>query len=108
MSDHTHLPGEHDEPSSRYDHEGQSKPPGFWRSRTGLVTIGFLAIGGFFLVTEHRAHLIPYLGYMLPLLLIFACLPMHFMHGGHGGHGGGANSDDDRSDSGRSTPPHQH
>ena len=56
--------------------------------RFKIVLIGFLAIAGFFLVTEHRAHLIPYLGY-LPFLLLLACPLMHvFMHGGHGGHGG--------------------
>ena len=58
---------------------------GEWlRSRTGLVLLGFLAVAGYFLVTEHRAHLLN----ALPFLLIFAFLLMHvFMHGGHGGHG---------------------
>ena len=109
MSDHTHLPDEH-EPGSRYDHQGEPKPTSFWGSRTGLVTIGFLAVGGFFLVAEHRAHLVPYLGYALPLLLIFACLPMHFMHGGHGGHGGHGREEksDDPSDSQQNTPTHHH
>lgn len=55
--------------------------------RSNWVLIGFLAIGGFFLVTEHRAHLLPFLGY-LPFLLLLACPLMHlFHHGGHGGHG---------------------
>ena len=52
--------------------------------RGGIVLIGFLLIAGYFLVTEHRAHLalaIPY----LPFLLLLACPFMHFfMHGGHG------------------------
>lgn len=88
-------------------HDGGTR--GFFRSRANLVLIGFLAIGGFFLVTEHRAHLIPYLGYW-PFLLILACPLMHlFMHGGYGGHGEG----DDRSRGGGSAdggqnPPHQH
>ncbi len=57
------------------------------RRRTNWVLIGFLAIGGYFLVTEHRAHLLPLLGY-LPYLLLLACPLMHlFHHGGHGGHG---------------------
>lgn len=47
--------------------------------------LGFLAIAGYFLLTEHRAHVVPY----LPFLLLLACPLMHiFMHGGHGHHGG--------------------
>ncbi|HEX4940722.1 MAG TPA: DUF2933 domain-containing protein [Candidatus Kapabacteria bacterium] len=54
--------------------------------RSNWVFIGFLAIGGYFLITEHRAHLLPFLGY-LPFLLLLACPLMHiFHHGGHGGH----------------------
>lgn len=59
-----------------------------WRTRGGIVLLGFLAVATFFLVTEHRAHLalaVPY----LPWLLFLACPLMHvFMHHGHGGHGG--------------------
>jgi hypothetical protein len=41
-------------------------------------------VGGFFLLTEHRAHLLGW----LPFLLILACPLMHvFMHHGHR-HGG--------------------
>jgi len=77
----------------------------FLFSRSGLVMLGFLAVGGYFLWTEHQAHTIA----ALPWVLIGGCLVMHlFMHGGHGGHGehgGGADavSDDDgpESDSGR-------
>lgn len=54
-------------------------------SRTKWYFLGFLAIAGYFLLTEHRAHVVPY----LPFLLLLACPLMHlFMHGGHGGHGG--------------------
>lgn len=67
--------------------------PGFFSSRVNIALLGFLAIGGYFLVTEHRAHLIPYLKY-LPYLLLLACPFMHlFMHGEHGDrhdHGGGS------------------
>jgi hypothetical protein len=59
-----------------------SKP--WWRLPSGIVFIGFLAIGAFFLITEHRAHILGW----LPFLLLLACPLMHFMHGGHGGHGG--------------------
>lgn len=59
----------------------------WWRTRGGLVLLGFLAIGAYLLITEHRAHLALALPY-LPWLLFLACPLMHlFMHGGHGGHG---------------------
>ncbi|MGQ7816587.1 DUF2933 domain-containing protein [Pseudomonas aeruginosa] len=58
-------------------------PPNFWRSRyaIGLVVIGGVAI--YFLLTEHLAHVVG----ALPYLLLLACPLMHvFMHRGHGGH----------------------
>lgn len=56
----------------------------FLRSRSGLVMLGFLAVGGYFLWTGHQAHVIV----VLPWFLIGGCLVMYlFMHGGHGGHG---------------------
>jgi len=56
----------------------------FLTSRAGLVAIGFLAVIGVLMFTEHRAHALGALFWLLP----FACLFMHmFMHGGHGGHG---------------------
>jgi DUF2933 family protein len=60
---------------------------GWLSSRTGPVLLGFLAIAAFFLITEHRAHLLG----ILPYLLLLACPLLHlFMHGGHGGHGEGS------------------
>jgi hypothetical protein len=53
---------------------------------TGIrwVLIAFLGIAGFFLVTEHRAHV---LGAM-PYVLLLACPFLHmFLHRGHGHHG---------------------
>jgi hypothetical protein len=45
----------------------------------------FLAIAGFFLWEEHRAHLLG----ALPYVLLLLCPVVHmFMHRGHGGHGG--------------------
>ena len=95
--------------SGHENHQNHGRDKGnFFASRANIVLIGFLVIGGYFLVTEHRAHLIPYLGY-LPFLLVLACPLMHlFMHGGHGGHGGDKNADGGSSDSRQNTPPHQH
>jgi len=53
-------------------------------SRSGLICLGFLAIAGFFLWTEHRAHLLG----ILPYVLLLLCPLLHLLHGGHGGHGG--------------------
>lgn len=69
----------------------------FLLSRTGIVTLGFLAVGGYFLWTEHQAHVIA----VLPWLLIGGCLVMHLsMHGGHGGHSGHSDGGNSRSGSG--------
>mgnify|MGYP000024967799 CR=1 FL=1 len=57
---------------------------GFWTSKAGLATVGFLLIAAFLLLSEHRAHALG----VLPFLLLAACPLLHmFMHGGHGGHG---------------------
>lgn len=56
---------------------------GFFRSRSNVVLIVFLLIGGFFIVAEHRAHLFEW----LPFLLLLACPLLHLFHG-HGDHGG--------------------
>ncbi len=65
--------------------EKNSGATNWLRSRAGLALCGFLAIAAFFLWTEHRAHLLG----ILPYLLLLACPFMHWlMHGGHGGHGG--------------------
>ena len=70
-----------------HDHDvqpGQTKAPPFWRSRYGLGLVVFGAVAAYFLLSEHRAH---FLG-ALPFMLLLACPLMHvFMHHGHGGHG---------------------
>lgn len=67
---------------------GQSSPGKRWRLSGGnVVLLAFLAIAAFFLWTEHRAHLLG----ALPYLLLLGCVFMHlFMHRGHG-HGGNHN-----------------
>jgi DUF2933 family protein len=71
---------------SLHDNSSHRKQPqgSFFTSPAGLVLIGFLAITGGLLFTEHRAHVLGALIYV-PLLL---CPLMHFfMHRGHGSHG---------------------
>jgi hypothetical protein len=72
--------------------DGGHENRGFFASRANIVLVGFLLIGGFYLVAEHRAHLWLVLPW-LPWLLLLACPLMHvFMHHGHGGHGGNSDS----------------
>ena len=60
-----------------------------WRTKGGVVLCGFLLVAGFYLLTEHTAHVLG----ALPLLLLAACPLMHmFMHHGHHGHGGASNT----------------
>ena len=74
----------HDHGGDRaHQHEGHDQTP-WYKTRGGIVLLGFLAIAAYFLWTEHRAHVIAFLPYALLLL----CPLMHlFMHHGHGGHG---------------------
>ncbi len=67
----------HDEPTELGEH---CAPRGY-----NWTLVAFLVIAAFFLFTEHRAHLLG----ALPFLLLLACPLMHlFMHHGHGAHGG--------------------
>ncbi len=53
------------------------------QSKARWVFFGFLAVAVFLMLTEHRAHLLG----ILPYLLLLACPLMHlFMHHGHGSH----------------------
>jgi len=73
------------------DHE----PPPFWRSRAGIALLLVVAVGGFLLFTEHRAHVLG----VLPFAFLLACPLMHvFMHHGHhhGGHSHGERGNDER------------
>jgi len=61
-----------------------SHRPGEQEPRTNWILIGFLAIAAFFLITEHTAHVLG----ALPYLILLLCPLLHFfMHRGHGGHG---------------------
>lgn len=55
----------------------------FWLTPNGLAALGFIGAVVYFLLSEHRAHFI----YFLPYLIFLLCPLMHlFMHRGHGGH----------------------
>ena len=58
------------------------------RSRSGLALLGFLAIAGFFLLSEHRAHALG----ALPFVLLALCPLLHLF--GHAGHDHGAEKGD--------------
>ena len=62
------------------DHSHQHDDTDPTPRRGKWVLLGFLLIAGFFLFTEHRAHLFGF----LPFLLILACPMMHLFHHGHG------------------------
>jgi hypothetical protein len=71
-----------------------------WPAVGKYVFIGFALIGGYFLLTEHRAHVLG----ALPYLLLLACPLMHLFHK-HGEHGSSEKQDDrQQSDS----PQHHH
>ena len=71
--DHTHAA-----------HSEQTAAPPFWRSRYAVGLLVFGAVATYFLLSEHRAHFIG----ALPFLLLLACPIMHlFMHHGHEGKG---------------------
>jgi hypothetical protein len=64
--------------------EHPSDTRSWFRSRSGVVLLVFLAMAAFFLVTEHRAHVLG----ALPYVLLLACPLLHLFHSGHGrGHG---------------------
>ena len=57
------------------------------RSRSAWVLVSFGLIAGFFLLSEHRAHALG----VLPYLLLLACPLLHrFSHGSHAGDDGHA------------------
>ena len=74
------------------EHQHESPSDGAIKSRANIALIVFLVIAAFFLIAEHRAHLVAWLPYW-PYLLLLACPFMHlFMHGGHG-HGNHGSSE---------------
>jgi hypothetical protein len=69
-------------------HRHTSRTRGWLQTPGGWVLLGFLAIAAFFLITEHRAHVLGALPYVLLLLCPVLHLLLHRGHGGgHAGHG---------------------
>lgn len=67
----------------KHEPENHSEPGSFWRSRYALGYLVIGAVAAYFLLTDHLAHVIG----ALPYLLLLACPLMHvFMHHGHGQH----------------------
>jgi hypothetical protein len=104
----TNRPFRPDPATSRRAQRGAALP---W------VFFGFLLVAGFFFFTEHRAHLMG----ALPFILLALCPLMHLFHAGHGGHGhqGGHRGPDTPKPTvggqgstpappGAPRPPHQH
>jgi len=75
-----------------------NKQPGFWKTRFGMTFAVFLTVAGTLLIFEHQAHIAAYEDWPI-LLLLAACIGMHFfMHGSHGGHDNSGNGSDHRED----------
>lgn len=70
----------------QHDHSGSDNAHR-QRRVSRWVFFGFVLIAGYFLITEHRAHLVGFVPF-LPLLLLAACPLLHFFH--HRGHDHGA------------------
>lgn len=82
-----------------HDHHESPQRGGSSRGRIALAV--FLAIAAFLLFSEHRAHALGF----LPYLLLLACPLMHmFHHGGHGGHGGHRHGGTDANQPGPADP----
>ena len=93
-------------------HRRHPRPASCPRAQRGAASpwlfAGFLAVAGFFFFTEHRAHLMG----ALPFVLLALCPLMHIFHGRHGRHAHGRADDADQghgapagSDGGQAAPP---
>jgi hypothetical protein len=79
-----------------HNHEGSGQQGSRWK----WALAGFLALAAVFLWTEHRAHLLG----VLPYLLILACPLLHFFHHGRHGHGPHRQDGSDRAERQRQVP----
>jgi hypothetical protein len=78
-----------------------SRPASAPRAQRGAASpwifAGFLVVAGFFFFTEHRAHLMG----ALPFILLALCPLMHLLHRRHGRHRHGSGTSDEHA---RGTP----
>ena len=75
----------HDHLTSAHGHDSAGGGAERLLRRGRWVFWVFAIIAALFLISEHRAHVLG----ALPFLIILACPLLHrFMHGGHGEHGG--------------------
>lgn len=66
----------------KHDHQGGNRK-NWLASRSNWILLAFLIIAGFYLITEHNAHVFG----VLPFLILLACPLLHvLMHRGHSGH----------------------
>jgi DUF2933 family protein len=71
--------------------------------KNNLVLWVFISFIAYLLITEHWAHIVPY----LPYLILLLCPLMHFfMHGGHG-HGGHEHGSHEEHDSHENLSHHE-
>ncbi len=75
----------------------------FWFSAKGMAALGLIAAASYFLLVEHREHVLPF----LPYLILLACPLMHlFMHHGHGHQGSDLDGKDEAKKRLKSGGPH--
>jgi len=84
-----------------HDHTttGARENPDRMRTVSRIVFLSFAAIAGYYLVTEHRAHLFG----ILPFALLAACPLLHLFH--HRGHRHGSQGGQD---AGNASPGGEH
>lgn len=80
------------QPKSNLPNKEQEKASekSFWFTLPGIIALIIIAIIGYYLITEHGAHIAGFFAGFPWLLLLLLCPLMHFfMHGKHSGHSGG-------------------
>lgn len=76
----------HDHDQRGAGQTGQTGQTSFWRSLFAVGLLFFGAVSLYFLLSEHWAHFLD----ALPYVLLLSCPLMHvFMHNDHRGHGDG-------------------
>lgn len=88
-SEHHHHP--------QQEPQGQKRQKSIWQTLSTFTAVIIIGIIGYYLITEHRAHVVSFFASFPWWILIFLLCPlMHFMHGKHGGHGDGHHHEDEK------------